>query len=213
MATAPVCTRGIDFARCVIGLPVYEVELKFAVADPSGVRTRLEQLGAAWGPPILQRDQYFAHPCRDFVQTNEALRLRTVGDDHILTFKGPVIDRLTKTRREIETDLASTPVAAVAMTDTLMALGFRPVRVVEKYRRSATIRWQERDVTCALDDVPPLGTFVEFEIVTDEAGRTSAAETILSIATAMQLGEPERRSYLKMLLIHDGAAAPASPGE
>lgn len=184
---------------------MFEVELKFAVADAERLRSRLEQLGASWGPPEFQCDQYFAHPCRDFAQTNEALRLRTIGEQHILTFKGPVIDRLTKTRREIETDLASTTTAAVAMTDTLVSLGFQPVRKVEKHRRTATLRWNDSDITCAWDEVPPLGTFVEFEIVTDDAGRTAAAEAILSLAAALVLGEPERRSYLKLLLLHDGA--------
>jgi len=187
---------------------VFEVELKFPVADWEALRRQLEQLGAVWTPPERQRDQYFAHPCRNFAQTNEALRLRTSGDNHILTYKGPVIDRLTKTRRELETELVSTPVAANVMTETLIALGFQPVRIVEKHRRSATIRWQDRDITCAWDEVSPLGMFVEFEIVTDDAGRAASADAVLSLAASLKLGEPERRSYLKLLMIHDQLESP-----
>lgn len=192
---------------------MFEVELKFPATHPHELRSRLEQFGAVWSAPEFQRDQYFAHPSRDFAQTNEALRLRTAGSDHILTYKGPVIDRLTKTRRELETALLSTPAAADAMTQTLIALGFQPVRVVEKHRRSATIRWHDRDITCAWDEVPPLGTFVEFEIVTDESGRAAAADAVLSLATALQLGEPERRSYLKLLMLHDQPGSLTAPPE
>ena len=198
------CTPGIGYGRFVIGPEVFEVELKFAVIDAGGLRARLAALGAAWGPPVFQCDQYFAHPSRDFSITGEALRLRTVGEDHILTFKGAVLDRQTKTRREIETDLASTTAAARAMKETLMLLGFRSVRKVEKERRTATLTWQNRAITCAWDEVPPLGTYLELEIVTDDAGRAAAADAILSLAAHLQLPEPERRSYLKLLLTQDG---------
>ncbi len=182
---------------------MYEVELKFAVADAQGLYSQLEKLGANWSPPVFQCDQYFAHPSRDFAATDEALRLRSVGDEHILTYKGPVLDRLTKTRREIETPLAIGSAAAESCQETLVLLGFRPVRRVEKRRRSATLVWQQTSITCAWDEVPPLGVYVEFEIVTDDAGRAAAAETILALAASLGLTQSEHRSYLKMLIERD----------
>ncbi len=182
---------------------MFEVELKFAVVDADGLRAQLEQLGTKWSPPVFQCDQYFAHPARDFVTTDEALRLRSVDDEHILTYKGPVLDRLTKTRREIETPLATGPDAVRSCHETLVLLGFRPVRRVEKWRRSAALSWQKTAITCAWDEVPPLGVFVEFEIVTDDAGRTAAADTILALAASLGLTQSERRSYLKMLIERD----------
>lgn len=183
--------------------PVYEVELKFAVTEPERLRSQLERLGVHWGSSVFQCDQYFAHPSRDFATTDEALRLRSVGDEHILTYKGPVLDRLTKTRREIETPLALGSDAAQACQETLILLGFRPVRRVEKWRRAATLVWQETSITCAWDEVPPLGVYLEFEIVTSDAGRNAAAETILSLAASLGLTQSERRSYLKMLIERD----------
>lgn len=183
---------------------MFEVELKFPVVDVDALNSQLQAFQLDWHPVEHQRDQYFRHPSRDFGETNEALRLRNVANQHTLTYKGPVIDRLTKTRREIETDLLPSANSAEAMTATLAALGFTPLRVVEKHRRTATLHWQSRAITCAWDEVPPLGTFLELEIVTDDADRMAAADAILSLAAHLRLPEPERRSYLKLLLQKDG---------
>jgi adenylate cyclase class 2 len=181
----------------------YEVELKFRVTDPDRLMARLEELGATWGPPVPQSDRYFAHPSRDFAATDEALRLRTIGDQTELTYKGPVIDKQTKTRREIEVPLAPGVEPAVRMVDALVSLGFRPVREVAKTRRSGNLTWQARPVQCTWDDVPPLGTYLELEVVTDDAGRAAARDLILDLAAALGLSAPERRSYLELLLASD----------
>lgn len=203
MVTDRACSHGIDYGHSLNGPAVYEVELKFAVADPDELRSQLEQRGAKWGAPVFQCDQYFAHPSRDFATTDEALRLRSVGDEHILTYKGPILDKVTKTRQELETPLATGPAAADSCQKTLVLLGFRPVRRVEKWRRSTEIDWQGTNITCAWDEVAPLGEFIEFEIVTNDAGRTAAAQTILGLAASLGLTEPERRSYLRMLIQRD----------
>ena len=88
---------------------MYEVEQKFPVADPAALEARLVGLAARFREPVEQVDRYFAHPCRDFVKTDEALRLRRVGDDVAATWKGPRIDSASKTRRELELGLAPVP--------------------------------------------------------------------------------------------------------
>ena len=51
-------------------------------------------------------DTYYQHPCRDFSRTDEALRIRVRRfNGHFeafLTYKGPKIDEVSKTREEIE---------------------------------------------------------------------------------------------------------------
>ena len=89
-----------------------EVEQKFRVADTEGVRKKLVALGATFHEPIRQVDLYFAHPQRDFAQTDEALRLRQVGSENYMTYKGPKLDQNTKTRHEIEVGLAAGALAA-----------------------------------------------------------------------------------------------------
>jgi len=58
---------------------MYEVELKFPLADPQPVVARLLEWGAQRSDAIEQTDLYFRHPSRDFEQTDEALRLRSSG--------------------------------------------------------------------------------------------------------------------------------------
>jgi len=84
---------------------MYEVELKFPVADLPALERRLAELAGRFYAPVDQVDRYFNHPCRDFAQTDEALRLRHHGDGVAITWKGPRIDAATKTRREIELPL------------------------------------------------------------------------------------------------------------
>lgn len=177
-----------------------EVEQKFPVTDPAALRARLAELGARQQHEIEQVDIYFAHPGRDFAQTDEALRLRCVGVDNYITYKGPKLDARTKTRREIEIPLPPGKSTAQDAQNLVEALGFRSVREVRKTRTELTLTWQEHEVTVCLDRVAGLGDFVELEIVTPQAGMAAAVETIGRLAARLQLSGSERRSYLELLL-------------
>lgn len=182
---------------------MYEVEIKFRVADPATLEQRLTALGAMLAAPVDQIDRYFGHPARDFAVTDEALRLRRVGDEVAVTWKGPRIDTATKTRREIELAVAAVgPGAATAgqWTELLEALGFRPVREVAKRRRTAVLTWQGAPVEVAIDHVGGLGDFVEIEIQADAESVDTARGRIESLAAALGCTTPERRSYLELLL-------------
>lgn len=185
---------------------VYEVELKFPVADGAAVEAMLARLSADFRPAIEQADLYFGHPSRDFAQTDEALRLRRAGDAVAITWKGPRIGQGAKTRREIELPLAASPSAASgpatleAWTDLLTALGFRRVWEVVKRRRPARLLWEGRAVEVAIDTVTGLGDFLELEIVTTETEIPQAHACLESLAARIGCGQSERRSYLEMLL-------------
>lgn len=184
---------------------MYEVELKFPVRDRRDAWDKLAALGAVAGEPVAQADRYFAHPSRNFAETDEALRLRSIGATNILTYKGPVIDTLTKMRREIEVELESGDTGAQRAAEIFVQLGFRPVRTVAKTRRSGTLHWQGSAIGWTWDEVPPLGEFVELEIVAEEQQRDAARDTLCQLAAALSLGPSERRSYLELLLEHDRA--------
>src|SRR3954468_18985093 len=83
----------------------YEVEQKHRVTDEAALMARLRESGGHLETSIEQSDQYFAHPCRDFAKTDEALRIRKVEAKAFVTYKGPKLDTTTKTRREIELPL------------------------------------------------------------------------------------------------------------
>lgn len=180
-----------------------EVELKFPLGMTTStaeeISARLDELGAEALPPRRQRDCYYAHPQRDFAVTDEALRIRDDQGRIFLTYKGPLLDPLAKTRRELETGLESAEVAA----EILDMLGFRPVRIVAKHRQPFHLPWQGVAVEAVIDDVDGLGTFVELETITDQAGHEAARDRLLDLASALGLEHGERRSYLALLLARD----------
>ena len=187
----------------------FEVEQKFPVDDAAALQGRLREVGAtqratAGQGSIEQVDRYFNHPARDFASTDEALRLRRVGEANFITYKGPKLDAATKTRREIELPLAAGAEAAAGYVELLEALGFRSVAEVSKTRRLFDIPWQGCTIEAALDDVVGLGTFVELELSAegeaDGAEVKAAKERIASLAAALELDRSERRSYLELLL-------------
>lgn len=199
----------------------FEVEQKFPVDDAAALERRLRELGAkdagAAGAGIVEQvDRYFNHPARDFARTDEALRLRQVGEANFVTYKGPKLDATTKTRREIELPLPSGAAAAEGFAELLAALGFRSVAEVRKTRRLLEIPWDGCTIEAALDDVAGLGTFLELELSAE--GEAEGAEVrgakarIASLAAALQLERSERRSYLELLLEHKKEPRPGGRG-
>lgn len=178
----------------------FEVEQKFPVADLAAIAAKLAALGAEFSPAREESDRYYAHPARDFAQTDEALRIRRVGPAAQITYKGPKIDALTKTRREIELPLGAGEEVATAWAGLLEAVGFTPAAEVRKLRRTAQVPWQGRSVVASLDEVDGLGTFVELELSADEEGLDAARACIASLAAELDLCASERRSYLELLL-------------
>lgn len=179
---------------------MYEVEQKHAVNDVSALRARLAERSVVLQPAEWQSDRYFAHPARDFAATDEALRIRTVGDRSFVTYKGPKLDTTTKTRRELELPLGDGDSDGSQFAELLMLLGFRPVATVCKQRRAFHIEHRGRRVQGALDEVDGLGTFIELELVADEATLPETQQCVCELAAELGLGPTERRGYLQMLL-------------
>jgi adenylate cyclase class 2 len=178
----------------------FEVEQKFRVEDASAVVARLREVGVSPGAAIVQVDQYFAHPARDFARTDEALRIRTIGGASLVTYKGPRLKGEVKARREIEFLLDGRDADGSQFAELLGALGFTPVAVVRKARREFEIARESVRVQGALDAVDGLGDFLELELVADEGQVAAAERVILSLAAELSLGAVERRSYLEMVL-------------
>lgn len=177
-----------------------EVELKFRLADETALREQLKPFAVLWDEPQEQVDCYFNHPARDFAQTDEAVRLRRMGEDNVITYKGPKLDTATKTRREIELAIAGGSEGLAGFGELLEALSFRRVAEVRKMRTKGHFHWQGFAVELGLDEVTGLGRFVEIEIQAADDLLPQARQAILELAAALQLGESERRSYLRMLL-------------
>lgn len=177
-----------------------EVEHKYRVTDLADMERRLADLQATIAEAQLQVDTYFAHPARDFAVTDEALRIRRVGERNYVTYKGPKLDTVTKTRREIDLPLEPHEAGAAAFGELLLALGFRRVRDVPKQRRRVEIAWQGWHVDASLDEVAGLGHFIELELAVAEADVPAAKDCLASLAERLELRDGERRSYLELLM-------------
>ncbi len=178
----------------------YEVEQKFRVSSFASVVAALAAQGIALGEPVEQVDCYYRHPQRDFAQTDEAFRLRSVGEQNFLTYKGPKLDQETKTRLEEEVRLADGPEARESCDAIIRHLGFEPVATVTKHRRIATTQQGGFTAEIALDDVAGVGQFVEIEISVETDGIDIAKQALADLAQELSLTEVERRSYLELLL-------------
>lgn len=177
-----------------------EVEMKYRVTDPAAVAAKLLALGATGGDERADEDEYFNAPDRDLKQTGEAFRVRRIGAETRLTYKGPKREAATKARTEIEVRLADGATTAAHTRQMILSLGYRPVAVVRKRRAVYHLTRGGFAVEVCSDDVDRVGTFVEVEVVADEAQFEAAQAAVLALAAELGLTTPERRSYLGMTL-------------
>lgn len=120
------------------------------------------------------------------IKEDEALRVRRVEGESILTYKGARQDSKIKTRPEIETKVEET------ILDILRVLGFSEVRRVVKQRD--TYQWDKLKVY--LDKVEGLGEFLEVEGQdSEDKHKILGLLGSLNIAPEELVGE----SYLEML--------------
>jgi len=190
-----------------------EIEAKFRLADPGGLRARLAALGAVRSGRVLETNRIFDTPegrlrqagcglrvrtCRPWPEGGAAVPTETTGG--MLTFKGPRAAGALKSREELETELCD-PAAAVSI---LQRLNLREVIVYEKRRET----WRLGELEVALDELPRLGSFVEIEGPTEDAVQGARRELGLAdeplvsetyvhlVAAHGQLTEDGRRQLL-----------------
>ena len=128
-----------------------EAELKASLGDMSVEALLDRALARGFAPEgaVRERDVYFNGAGRDFRRTDEALRLRSVRRlpdgprESLLTYKGPKLDQVSNARTEYETAVSDGETAE----KLLEALGYRPLAVVDKVRRT----YRMEDVTLCLE--------------------------------------------------------------
>jgi adenylate cyclase class 2 len=181
-----------------------EVEVKYAVAEFGPIEAALAAHGIAPGPARRDADHYFNAPDRDFAVTDEAVRVRSIGDKNFVTYKGPKLDNETKTRLEIEVPLADGEEAAADFRRLLTHLRYRSVAVVRKTRRIAEFTRDGFKMQATLDEVDGVGRYAELEVVAPEDQADAAKVAVLTVAPELGLVHSERRSYLQLLLEKQG---------
>jgi adenylate cyclase class 2 len=189
----------------------YEVEVKYRLVDHDRLIERLAQRGAERAPTLHQEDVYLSHPSRDFAMTNEALRIRRVGDENRVTYKGPRRSGPTKTREEIEICLSSGVDAFAQLLRLFTNLGFGPVATIRKSRTPIHLTQGGLAIEVALDRADGLGDFAEIEtLAATESELPAAQAAVLALADELGLTEVEPRSYLRMWFEAQQTVAPDS---
>ena len=187
----------------------YEVEVKFLLSDKDAIRKAIIDAGGIKLNTQYQSDKYYDHPCRSFPETDEAVRIRYM--KHIegttteglastsgeLTYKGPKVDKKSKTRVEYNVSLKEEDLES--MSQILLNIGFKHVADIIKEREFYEIE----GITASLDDVANVGSFIEFELIAEgKHGMQAARDRILNLVRSMGLDEKDmiRDSYLEMYL-------------
>lgn len=171
------------------------MKVRLAQGEADRFRERLRQAGARPLGARVESDTFFLHPGRDFIATDEALRLRRVSPDEgaaslELTYKGPRAGGAVKVREEHNLPVGEDP------TPLLRALGFEAAAHVEKRREPFTLEGEEVAVT--IDHLDGVGTFAEVEVLAEDAG--AATQRVEACLDRLGLADAPRvdRSYLRL---------------
>lgn len=179
-----------------------EVEIKVKIDNPVLIRSKLEKLSCIHSDCQIHRDTYYnaidSICARDFAKTDEALRIRRIGEISFLTYKGPKIDMLSKSRKEIEIEIKDTKSA----DEILTALGFTQVMTVIKNRD--IFRLDNYEIS--LDTVKGLGDFLEIETTAEfENEVPSKVDSIFELLAELDIKQEDTitKSYLELLLLKE----------
>ncbi|MFP3204812.1 MAG: class IV adenylate cyclase [Metallosphaera yellowstonensis] len=135
---------------------IIEREIKVKLQeDPETFMRNLMGMGFRFKGKEEQEDIYFNGLDRDFRKTDEALRLRIVNGEVELTYKGPKLGRMTKSREEVSVRVWDRD----GILRIMERLGYKPASKVRKRRY---ILEKDNFLVC-IDTVEGLGDFVEIE--------------------------------------------------
>ena len=171
---------------------MFEVEIKVRISDIKAIRDVIQSSGGVFSETLIEKDQYYNAPHRDFKKTDEALRIRETDNETVLTYKGPK-ETIQGSKVRSETNLL---VNSAKSADTmLLSLGFFRVAVVTKKREY----WKYQDFSIALDEVEGLGSFIEIELISD-TNLADVANRIDRFSKELGIfGERITVSYLELL--------------
>ncbi|MDH5807221.1 MAG: class IV adenylate cyclase [Candidatus Methanomethylicaceae archaeon] len=157
-----------------------EIEVKAKIEED--LSEKILKIGGKFLSEKNQEDIYFEHPCKSFLESDEALRLRIENNKNILTFKGKREGRDLKIREELEIEVNDSK----TLINILERLGFKKAYVIRKKRKEFLLN---KTIIC-LDNVENLGFFIELE----------GGPEIIEIAKKLGLKNLTTDSYLEMII-------------
>ena len=176
-----------------------EVELKFPLSDPPSFEEKLIKYGAEFVETEMQKDHYLQHPCKDFRDSDEALRIRVADSKIFLGYKGPKVSYEMKIRKEVEVEVSSFE----SILKILKNLGFMDVITIRKLRKI----YKYSDFKIAIDIVDGLGSYVEIETLVDSVDKGyKAMKKVkdLSQRLGLDIKNSIIKSYLELYVENHG---------
>jgi len=145
-----------------------EVEVKLRLHDIGSIRRLLRRAGFRLRRRrTFESNLVFDTAGLDLRRAGKLLRLRAVGREHLLTYKGPAEAGRHKRREELDVAVQD----GEALRLLLERLGFRVVFRYEKYRTEYHRPGEDGVVTI---DETPIGNFLEIEGAPEWIDRTAA---------------------------------------
>ena len=178
-----------------------EVEIKIKIKDALSLQNSLQKLGFLKGNLVKESDIYFDNQDHQIKKSDGALRIRssenfTFGQEaHFLTYKGPKLDQVSTTRKEVEIQIEDAKKGKEILTSLGYCLDYPVIKTRQYYHLD--------QITACLDQVENLGAFLELEVVVStECERQKALECLLLLLQKLGYHSEEivRTSYLSMLL-------------
>jgi len=174
-----------------------EVEVKAKIHDFESLKRELKKINALKIREEHQKDIYFNSPIKNFAKTDEALRIRKISIKNeintFITYKGPKIDRASKTREEIEISINDTD----KISKLFENLGFKKANIVVKNREI----YELNEYIISLDNVEGLDPYMEIEVnLKDGIDFQPALDGIFKTFKKLGIVDGfERTSYLELL--------------
>ena len=190
-----------------------ETEIKVKIENPEEIKKKISELNGIYKLSLHHEDIYFNMPdgLRDFQITDEALRIRSSKEynnnfkenstkvSNYITYKGKKLDKLTKTRNEIEVQIDDNS----SMKEILLALGFKEVLTIVKERALYEIPFKDRIIEVLIDYIPVLAkNFMELELIVESTQVSNARMILFSLLEEFGFKETDsiRKSYLELII-------------
>lgn len=178
-----------------------EVEVKIAIRDRKIAEERLLQNGFSYQTKVTEDDIYYTSKHYDMQEHDKALRIRTTENLDTgkrkaqLNCKGPKLDQISMTRKEIELEISEPD----KMKEILIELEFYPAAARVKKTRTY---YRKNEMTATVDQVENLGDFLELEILAEkESDREKSLGKIRAVLEKLGCKNEKtlQTSYLSML--------------
>jgi adenylate cyclase class 2 len=171
-----------------------ETEVKIRLSDIIAAKRRLDDAHFAISVPRrFESNTLYDTPDLKLRNAQMLLRLRQVGSESIVTWKGPGVPGTHKIRPELETRVGSFE----TFDQILRALGYEPSFRYEKYRTEFKQVQSAAEGVVTLDETP-IGDFFELEGTSEWIDQTAAL-------LGFEPGEYVLASYARLYLDHCAA--------